>query len=30
MKFHDLDIGQRFELDGVVYVKTSPVLAGQV
>lgn len=29
MKFHDLDIGQRFELDGVVYVKTSPVLAGQ-
>lgn len=30
MKFHDLDIGQRFEHDGVVYVKTSPVLAGQV
>jgi len=30
MKFHDLDIGQRFELDGVAYVKTSPVLAGQV
>ena len=30
MKFHDLDIGQRFELEGVVYVKTSPVLAGQV
>lgn len=29
MKFHDLAIGQRFELDGVVYVKTSPVLAGQ-
>lgn len=29
MKFHDLDIGQRFELDDVVYVKTSPVLAGQ-
>lgn len=29
MKFHDLDIGQRFELDGVNYVKTSPVLAGQ-
>jgi len=27
MKFHGLDIGQRFELDGVVYVKTSPVLA---
>lgn len=27
MKFHDLDIGQRFELDGVAYVKTSPVLA---
>jgi hypothetical protein len=30
MKFHDLDIGQCFELDGVAYVKTSPVLAGQV
>ena len=30
MKFHDLDIGQRFDFDGVVYVKTSPVLAGQV
>lgn len=29
MKFHDLTIGQRFELEGVVYVKTSPVLAGQ-
>lgn len=29
MKFHDLAIGQRFELDGAVYVKTSPVLAGQ-
>ena len=29
MKFHDLAIGQRFELDGVVYVKTSPVLAGK-
>lgn len=29
MKFHDLEIGQRFELDGVAYVKTSPVLAGQ-
>ena len=29
MKFHDLEIGQRFELDGVVYVKTSPMLAGQ-
>lgn len=30
MKFHELGIGQRFELDGAVYVKTSPVLAGQV
>lgn len=29
MKFNDLKIGQRFELDGVVYVKTSPVLAGK-
>jgi hypothetical protein len=29
MKFHDLSIGQRFELDGVAYVKTSPVLAGK-
>jgi hypothetical protein len=29
MKFHDLAIGQRFELDGAVYVKTSPVLAGR-
>lgn len=27
MKFHDLAIGQRFELDGANYVKTSPVLA---
>lgn len=27
MKFHDLEIGQRFELDGAAYVKTSPVLA---
>lgn len=27
MKFHDLEIGQRFELDGAPYVKTSPVLA---
>lgn len=27
MKFHDLTIGQRFELDGALYVKTSPVLA---
>lgn len=27
MKFHDLAIGQRFELDGAIYVKTSPVLA---
>ena len=30
MKFHDLEIGQRFELDGVAYVKTSPMMAGQV
>ncbi len=29
MKFHDLAIGQRFELEGAVYVKTSPVLASQ-
>lgn len=29
MKFTDLAIGQRFELDGVVYVKTSPVLASR-
>lgn len=28
MKFHDLAIGQHFELDGLAYVKTSPVLAG--
>ena len=27
MKFHDLAIGQRFELDGAIYLKTSPVLA---
>ena len=27
MKFHDLTIGQRFELEGALYVKTSPVLA---
>lgn len=27
MKFKELSIGQRFELDGAVYVKTSPVLA---
>jgi hypothetical protein len=27
MKFHDLAIGQRFELDGAIYIKTSPVLA---
>lgn len=30
MKFHDLAIGQRFELEGVAYVKTGPLLAGQV
>lgn len=30
MKFHDLTIGQRFELEGVSYVKTGPLLAGQV
>jgi len=29
MKFHDLTIGQRFELEGAVYVKTSPVLASR-
>lgn len=29
MKFHDLAIGQRFELDGATYVKTSPVLASR-
>lgn len=29
MKFHDLAVGQRFEYDGAVYVKTSPVLAGR-
>lgn len=27
MKFHDIAIGQRFELDGATYVKTSPMLA---
>lgn len=27
MKFHDLAIGQRFELGGIIYIKTSPVLA---
>jgi hypothetical protein len=27
MKFHDIAIGQRFEFDGAVYVKTSPMLA---
>lgn len=30
MKFHDLAIGQRFELEGITYVKTGPLLAGQV
>ncbi len=29
MKFHDLAIGQRFELGGAIYVKTSPVLASR-
>lgn len=29
MKFHDLAIGQRFELAGTAYVKTSPVLASR-
>lgn len=29
MKFHDVAIGQRFELDGAVYIKTSPVLASR-
>lgn len=27
MKFHDLEIGQRFEFEDTAYVKTSPVLA---
>ena len=27
MKFGDLAVGQRFEVDGVPYVKTTPVLA---
>ena len=30
MKFNDLAIGQRFELEGAAYVKTSPVLASRV
>lgn len=30
MKFHDITIGQRFEMDGAAYVKTSPVLASPV
>lgn len=30
MKFHDLAIGQRFELEGEIYLKTSPVLAGKI
>lgn len=29
MKFHDLAIGQRFELEGAAYIKTSPVLASR-
>ena len=29
MKFHELAIGQRFELEGAAYVKTSPVLASR-
>ncbi len=27
MKFHDVAIGQRFELEGAIYVKSSPMLA---
>lgn len=30
MKFHDLAIGQRFELENELYLKTSPVLASKV
>lgn len=30
MKFHDIPVGQRFELDGATYVKTSPMLASAV
>jgi len=30
IKFHDIAIGQRFELDGAAYIKTSPVLASPV
>lgn len=30
MKFHDLAIGQRFELENELYLKTSPVLACKV
>ena len=30
MKFKLLSIGQRFEYDGVVYVKTSPLVASNV
>lgn len=29
MKFHDLPLGARFELEGAVYVKSSPVLANK-
>jgi len=29
MKFHDLAVGQHFELEGATYVKTSPVLASR-
>ena len=29
MKFHDLPLGARFELEGAVYVKSSPVLANR-
>lgn len=27
MKFNDIPIGQRFELEGAIYVKSSPMLA---
>ncbi len=29
MKFHDLPLGARFELEGAVYVKSGPVLANK-
>lgn len=27
MRFHQLSVGQRFQLDGVNYIKTSPLIA---